>query len=157
MAYFVRSRMNIDLRHNRDVLAGALFIVIGVLALVIGRDYPMGSVARMGPGYFPAVLGGILCLIGVYVMIRGIFSGEKVKGEWGWRPLALIALSIVLFGFLMERVGLVPALVAVIFVSAIAGHEFRFKETLFLTLLMGAFAVGVFFYGLKLPYPLFGW
>jgi uncharacterized membrane-anchored protein len=157
MAYFARSRMNIDLRHNRDVLAGALFIVIGVLALVIAREYPMGVAARMGAGYFPTVLSGILCLFGVYVMIRGVLSGEKVKGEWGWKPLALIALSIVLFGFLMERFGMVPALVAVIFVSAIAGHEFRFKETLLLILVMGTFAVGVFFYGLKLPYPLFGW
>jgi hypothetical protein len=149
--------MNFDLRNNRDLLAGLLFILIGVLAVVIARDYPMGVAARMGPGYFPTVLGAILSLFGVYILVRGIRSGEQVKGQWGWKPLALIALSIVLFGFLMDRFGIVPALVAVFFVSAFAGHEFRFKETLLLTLVMGAFAVGVFFYGLKLPYPLFGW
>lgn len=149
--------MNFNLRHNRDVLAGLLFIFIGVLAVVIAREYPMGVAARMGPGYFPSVLSGILCLFGVYILVRGIRAGEQVKGPWAWKPLALIALSIVLFGFLMDRFGMVPALVAVFFVSAFAGHEFRFKETLLLTLLMGAFAVGVFFYGLKLPYPLFGW
>lgn len=149
--------MNFDLRNNRDLIAGLLFIVIGALALVIARDYPMGVAARMGPGYFPTVLAGILCLFGAYILVRGIRSGDQVKGQWGWKPLTLIALSIVLFGFLMDRFGMVPALVTVFFVSALAGHEFRFKETLFLTLLMGAFAVGVFFYGLKLPYPLFGW
>ena len=149
--------MNFDLRKNRDLLAGLLFIVIGALALVIARGYPMGVAARMGPGYFPTVLGGILCLFGVAILVRGIRSGEQVKGQWAWKPLALIACSIVLFGFLMDRFGMVPALIAVFFVSAFAGHEFRFKETLLLTLLMGAFAVGVFFYGLKLPYPLFGW
>ena len=149
--------MNFDLRHNTDILAGLLFILIGGLAVVIARDYPMGVAARMGPGYFQTMLGGILCLFGVYIVARGIRSGEQVKGQWAWKPLALIALSIVLFGFLMDRFGIVPALVAVFFVSALAGHEFRFKETLFLTLVMGAFAVGVFFYGLKLPYPLFGW
>ena len=149
--------MKFDLRNNRDFLAGLLFIVIGALALVIARDYPMGVAARMGPGYFPMVLGGILFLFGVYILVRGIRSGEKVNGAWGWKPLALIGLSIVLFGFLMERFGIVSALVAVFFVSALAGHEFRFRETLLLTLVMGAFAVGVFFYGLKLPYPLFGW
>ena len=149
--------MKRDLRNNRDAIAGLLFIVIGVLALIIARDYPMGVAARMGPGYFPTVLSGILCLFGVCILARGIRSGEQVKGEWGWKPLTLIALSIVLFGFLMDRFGIVPALVAVIFVSALAGHEFRFRETLILTLVMGAFAVGVFFYGLKLPYPLFGW
>jgi hypothetical protein len=149
--------MNFDLRNNRDLLAGLLFILIGVLAVVIARDYPMGVAARMGPGYFPTVLGAILSLFGVYILVRGIRAGEQVKGQWAWKPLALIALSIVLFGFLMDRFGIVPALVAVFFVSAFAGHEFRFKETLLLTLVMGAFAVGVFFYGLKLPYPLFGW
>jgi hypothetical protein len=149
--------MNFELRNNRDLLAGLLFILIGVLAVVIARDYPMGVAARMGPGYFPTVLGAILSLFGVYILVRGIRAGEQVKGQWAWKPLALIALSIVLFGFLMDRFGIVPALVAVFFVSAFAGHEFRFKETLLLTLVMGAFAVGVFFYGLKLPYPLFGW
>ena len=149
--------MKSDLLHNKDFLAGLLLIVIGALALVFARDYPMGVAARMGPGYFPTVLAGILCLFGAGILARGIRSGEQIKGQWAWKPLALIALSIVLFGFVMERFGLVPALVAVFFVSAPAGHEFRFKEALLLTLVMGAFTVGVFFYGLKLPYPLFGW
>jgi hypothetical protein len=149
--------MNFDLRNNRDAIAGLLFIVIGVIALILARGYPFGVTARMGPGYFPMVLGGILTLFGIYILARGIRAGEPVQGRWAWKPLALITLSIVLFGFLMERFGIVPALVAVLFVSAFAGHEFRFRETLILTLVMGAFAVGVFFYGLKLPYPLFGW
>ena len=144
-----------DLSNNRDFLAGLLFIFIGALAVVIARDYPMGSAMRMGPGYFPTILGGILCLFGVYVMLRGIHSGAKVKGEWGWKPLALITLSIVLFGFLMDRLGMIPALVALLFASALAGPEFRFKEVLLLTVLMSVFAAGVFVYGLKLPYQLF--
>jgi len=144
-----------DLCNNRDFLAGLLFILIGALAVVIARDYPMGSAMRMGPGYFPTILGGILCLFGVYVMLRGIRSGAKVKGEWGWRPLAFITLSIVLFGFLMDRLGMIPALVVVFFAAALAGPEFRFKEVLLLTVLMSVFAVGVFVYGLKLPYQLF--
>ena len=149
------SVMNFDLRHNKDFLAGLLFILIGALAVVIARDYPMGFVERMGPGYFPTVLGGLLFLFGVYVMIRGLFSGVKVQGGWGWRPLAWIALSIVLFGSLMDRLGMVPALVAMFFAAALASREFRFKEVLVLTVLMSAFAVGVFIYGLKLPYWVF--
>lgn len=145
------------MHNNRDVLAGLLFGAIGVMTYLGAEDYPMGFVERMGPGYFPTVLGGILTLFGICIFARGLLSGEPVQGEWAWKPLALITLSILLFGFLMERFGLVPAIVAVFFASALAGHEFRFKETLILTLVMGAFAVGVFFYGLKLPYPLFGW
>ena len=146
--------MKFDPRSNKDFLAGLLFILIGALAVVVARDYPMGSAMRMGPGYFPTILGGILCLFGVYVMLRGIRSGAKVKGEWGWRPLALITLSIVLFGFLMDRLGMIPALVVMFFAAAAAGREFRFREVLLLTVVMGAFAATVFLYGLKLPYQL---
>ena len=149
--------MNFDLRNNRDAFAGLLFGAIGVMTYIGAEDYPMGFVERMGPGYFPTMLGVILTLFGICIFARGLLSGEPVKGEWGWKPLALITLSILLFGFLMERFGLVPAIVAVFFLSSLAGHEFRLMETLLLTLLMGVFAVGVFFYGLKLPYPLFGW
>jgi hypothetical protein len=145
-----------ELSNNRDFLAGLLFIVLGGLAVALARDYPIGSTMRMGPGYFPTVLGGILLLFGVYVLLRGVRSGDKVKGEWGYRPLAMIALSIVLFGFLLDRVGMVPAIVATLFVAAAAGREFRLKEVLLLAVAMTAFSVAVFSYGLKLPYPLLG-
>ncbi len=145
-----------DLRHNRDFLAGLLFLALGVLTMVFARDYPIGLAARMGPGYFPMVLGGLLCLFGLVVMVRGMRSGEPVRGEWGWRPLGLITLSIVVFGFTMEKLGLIPALMVLFFVAALAGREFRFREVLLLAILMSAFAAAVFVYGLKLPYPLIG-
>jgi len=146
--------MNFDLRNNKDFLAGLLFVAIGLAAVTVARDYPFGTAMRMGSGYFPTVLGGILVLLGAWVMGRGVRSGEKVKGEWGWKPLALIALAIVLFGFLMARLGLIPALVAVLFASAAAGREFRFKEVFVLTVVMSVFAVLVLLYVLKMPYPL---
>ena len=146
--------MKFELRNNRDFLAGLIFVLIGVLAVAVARDYPFGTAMRMGSGYFPTVLGGILILLGAWVMGRGVRSGEKVKGEWGWKPLALVALSIVLFGFLMARLGLIPALIAVLFASAAGGREFRFKEVFVLTVVMSAFAVLVLLYVLKMPYPL---
>ena len=148
------SRTKPDLRNNKDFLAGLLFLVFGVFTMFFARDYPMGSAARMGPAYFPMVLGGILCLFGLYLMMRGIRTGEPVQGAWGWRPLGLITLSIVIFGFTMEKLGLVPALMLLFFIAALAGREFRFKEVLLLAVLMSAFAAAVFIYGLQLPYPL---
>jgi hypothetical protein len=145
-----------DLRNNRDLIAGLLFIVLGALAAVLARDYPFGTTMRMGPGYFPTLLGGILLVFGATILLRGIRSGETVKGEWGVRPLAWITLSIVLFGFLLDRAGMVPATVVTLFVAAAAGREFRFKEVLLLAIVMTAFSVAVFSYGLKLPYPLVG-
>ncbi|MGH8706019.1 MAG: tripartite tricarboxylate transporter TctB family protein [Burkholderiales bacterium] len=146
--------MKPGLGRNKDFLAGLFFLVIGALAVSVARDYPMGSAMRMGPGYFPTVLGGILVLFGIFLTLRGIARGVRFESEWGWRPLAAIALSIVLFGFLMSRAGLIPALAATLFVSALGGREFRLKEALVLSALMSAFAVGVFVYGLKLPYRL---
>jgi len=147
--------MKPDLRSNKDFLAGLLFLFLGGFAVVVASNYPLGSTMRMGPGYFPTALGVILCLFGVYLMVRGIRNGEKIEGGRAWRPLAFITLSIVLFGFLLDRAGMIPALVALFFVAAAAGREFRFKEVLLLTVVMGAFAATVFLYGLKLPYQLF--
>ncbi len=73
---------------------------------------------------------------------------------WNWRPVALLTLAIVLFGFIMVRVGLIPALLAMIFVSALAGREFRFKEVALLAVSLSVLAVAVFLYVLKLPYPI---
>lgn len=148
--------MKPELRNNRDFIAGLLFVVIGALAIALAHDYPIGTTMRMGPGYFPTALGAILFLFGLYVLARGIRSGEKVKGEWGWRALTLIALSIVLFGFLLDRAGMVPAIVVTLIVAAAAGREFRLKEVIILASVIAAFSVAVFSYGLKLPYPLVG-
>jgi Tripartite tricarboxylate transporter TctB family len=150
--------MNVDLRNNKDFLAGLLLIAVGAGGFFMALDYPFGSALRMGPGYFPRVLAGVLMTFGVFVLIRGIFTGEKVKGRWGWKPLAFITVSLVAFGFIMDRVGLIPALVVMFIVSALGGHEFRWKEVAILTVVMSAFAVAVFVYGLGLPYQLFpGW
>src|SRR5688572_27632085 len=89
--------------HSKDFLAGLLFILLGGSAVYFARDYPIGWIERMGPGYFPTALGWILCVFGAWVMLRGLFTGERVKGAWGWRPLGLITLAIVLFGFSMEK------------------------------------------------------
>jgi putative tricarboxylic transport membrane protein len=146
--------MNFDWRSNKDFLAGLLFLFLGGFAVAVASNYPMGSTMRMGPGYFPTALGVILCLFGVYLMMRGIRTGGKMERGWAWRPLAFITLAIVLFGFLLDRVGMIPALVAMFFAAAAAGREFRFREVLLLTVVMGVFAAAIFLYGLKLPYQL---
>lgn len=146
--------MKLDLRNNKDLLAGLLLLVIGGVAVVVARDYPFGSAMRMGPGYFPTVLGGILCLFGAYLAVRGIRAGGKTAIDWNLRPVALLTAAIVVFGVVMSRLGLVPALVAMTFVAALAGREFRVKEVALLAVALSAFAVVIFVYVLKLPYPL---
>ena len=143
------------MRGNKDFLAGLLFLAIGAGAMVVARGYPFGTAMRMGSGYFPTVLGGMLALFGLFLVLRAIKSKETAVLAWGLWPLACISASMVVFGFLLPRFGLVPALVAMFFVAAAGGREFRFGEVLALTAVMTAFAVGVFLYVLKLPFKLF--
>lgn len=141
---------------SKDFLAGLLFLAIGAAAMVFARDYHFGTAMRMGSGYFPTVLGCILASFGLFLAIRAIKSKEtSAVLTWGWWPLACVTASMVVFGFLLPRFGLVPALVAMFFTSAAGGREFRFGEVLALTAVMTAFAVGVFVYILKLPFQLF--
>ena len=157
----------------------------GAGAIVFARDYHFGTAMRMGSGYFPAALGWILIGFGTFLCVRGLWrwvpSPRKakqadgldfVKGErapapapaaaWDWReltwsvrPVACIAASMLVFGFVMPRLGLIPALVPMFFVAALGGREFRWREVLILTIVMTGFAVGVFVMLLKLPFQLF--
>ena len=147
--------MQLAIRNNRDVWAGVMLIVTGAAAVIIARDYAFGSALRMGPGYFPSVLGGLLVLFGLYLIAQGLRSNERIEGNWSLRGLIVLPLSLVLFGVLMEYAGFVPALMVLIVGSAAAGSEFKLKEVLLLATGLTAFAVALFIYGLGLPYPLF--
>ncbi len=147
--------MKTRLLDNRDFLAGALFVAIGAGGFGIALAYPFGTLQQMGPGFFPRVLGAILVGFGVVTIARGLRSGERVEGGWGWFPLAMLTVSIVAFGWLMERVGLVPSLVVLVVASAFAGREFRWGEVAVLAGVMCLLSVAIFVWGLGLPYPLF--
>jgi len=146
--------MKVECRNNKDFWAGLLFVGTGAVAMFIARGYPFGTTLRMGPGYFPSMLGGILILFGIYVMVRGLRRNEKIQGNLSARALIVLPLSMVLFGILMEKAGFLLALVALIFGSAAAGREFNFVEVLLLTVLLTVASVAVFIWGLGLPYPL---
>jgi hypothetical protein len=147
--------MNLELRNNKDFWAGAMLIAIGATAILIARNYTFGSALRMGPGYFPVVLGGLLILFGLYILAMGLRRGEKIEGSWSIRGLIVLPLSLVLFGVLIDRAGFVPAMLVLIFGSATASTEFKFVEVLLFSLFLTALAVAVFVWGLGLPYPLF--
>jgi putative tricarboxylic transport membrane protein len=144
-----------ELMNNKRFLSGLMFLGIGGVAIFMAQDYPMGSALRMGPGYFPIVLGGLMGLFGIYEMILGAMKSDPVKGNWSLRALVILPLAAVVFGIMMEKLGFVPALIALIFVSAAASKEFKFLEVLISAVIITIASVGVFIYGLGLPYPLF--
>jgi hypothetical protein len=146
--------MKLELQGNKDFWAGMMFAGTGAGAMFMARHYPFGTALRMGPGYFPIVLSGILILFGIYILLRGLRKNEKIQGNWSLRALIVLPLSIVVFGILMDLAGFIPALAALVFISAASGREFRFVEVLLLTLFLGALSVAMFIWGLGLPYPL---
>jgi hypothetical protein len=146
--------MKPDLRSNKDFWAGMMFALTGAGAVLVARHYPFGSTLRMGPGYFPIVLSGLLVLFGLYIMLRGIRKNEKIQGTWSIRALLVLPFSMVLFGILMNSAGFIPALICLTFVSAASGREFKFKEVLLLTIFLGTLSVAMFIWGIGLPYPL---
>lgn len=145
--------MSLVLR-NKDFWSGAMLLAFGVLAVTIARGYPFGTSLRMGPGYFPSVLGGLLALGGLYLVAKGLRSSDPIDPGWSPRALIVVPLSLVLFGYLMDRAGFIPALIVLIFGSAVAGKEFKFVEVLALTAVLTVLSVAVFIWGLGLPYPL---
>lgn len=149
--------MQVKLRDNKDFLAGLLMVVVGGLGFYMALDYPFGSALRMGPGYFPRMLAAILVAFGLYVGLRGLRVREKVQGVWGWKSLGIITAAFWIYGWSMDRIGFVPSLVILIFLAALAGHEFKLREVAILAVVLVVFAWAVFIYGLGLPYSLFWW
>jgi hypothetical protein len=146
--------MQIEIRNNKDFWTGVMLIATGAAAIVVARDYAFGTALRMGPGYFPSVLGGMLILFGIYLVATGLRRNEKIEGNWSLRALIVLPLSLVLFGLLMEYAGFVPAMMVLVVGSSAAGREFKLVEALALAVGLTFFAVVLFIWGLGLPYPL---
>jgi hypothetical protein len=142
------------IRAPKDFWAGLMFIGFGLGFAVIAQNYQMGTAVRMGPAYFPTVLGGLLALLGLAIFVQSFaISGPKVPA-FLFRPLILILVALVLFAILLKPLGLVLASAVLIFVGALGGHEFRWKEVAILYVVLAAFSVFVFVKGLGLPFPI---
>jgi putative tricarboxylic transport membrane protein len=141
------------IRAPKDFWTGIMFIAFAAVALWAARGYSLGSAGHMGPGYFPMLLGSVLALLGLILVGRSlVVAGEPVT-RVHILPLAVIAIGVCLFGVLIERLGLVVALVAATLVTALASREQRPIELVALALVLAVFSVGIFVYALRLPLP----
>jgi hypothetical protein len=153
----LRSKAQLKARNPKDFWAGAIYLALGVAVIWIGRSYALGTSARMGPGYFPTVLGAILALLGIISVGRSLVRPGEAISAIAWKPLSLVLGATVLFGFLLERAGLLIALPAMIVVSALASRHSRLDPTSIAALVgITAFCVLVFVKALGVPMPLLG-
>jgi hypothetical protein len=142
------------IRAPKDFWSGIMFLTFAAVALLAARGYALGTPGRMGPGYFPVILGGTLGFLGLVLVVRSIvIEGESVN-RIQLLPLAIIALGVCLFGLFIERLGLVISLIVVVAVTALASRDSRPVEIAALAAVLAAFSVGVFVYALRLPLPL---
>jgi hypothetical protein len=144
-------------RDRKDFDAGIMFIVIGAFFAGFASNYPMGTAVRMGPAYFPTVLGWILMGLGLIVFIRSFFLEGELLPKSNLRPLILIIGSVVAFGLLLDKAGLAVASLVVMIIAAMGGWDFRWKEQLVNAVFLTALNIGVFYYGLGLPFKLWPW
>jgi len=143
-------------RSAKDFWAGSIYIVFGSSAILIARDYAMGTAVKMGPAYFPTILGGVLVLIGALSILRSFILHGTPIGAFSIKGLLLVSASIFVFGFLVRRVGLAVALPLLILTSAYASLKFRWGPTLVMAAALTIFCVLVFVKGLGIPLPVIG-
>jgi hypothetical protein len=144
------------IRSSKDFWAGLIYAVFGAAAVLIARDYDMGSGLKMGPAYFPTALGYLLAFIGIISVGRSFISQGTPIGEIAFKGLFVIIGSVLLFGFLVRRTGLVVALPLLVILSAWASDRFGWRPTLILAAGVTLFCVFVFLRGLGVPLPLWG-
>src|SRR5262245_12582482 len=147
----------IRVRNPQDFWAGLLFLAVGCLALWFGRNYRFGTATRMGPGYLPTVLSWGLVLIGAFLSLRAFaLEGPPIERSL-IRPQIFILLAIIVFGLLLERVGLAPAIIVVTIVAALASREMRWTETIAVAVGLAILCVGLFIYLLGQPLSIWTW
>ena len=142
------------IRSPKDFWAGLLFIGLGILAISVGSRYALGTAARMGPGYFPRILGILLVVLGAIISMRGVRMDGEAIPKWHWRPTIVVLASVVIYGILMGWLGMAISTVLLIIAASAASHEFRWKESVIAGFLLSALAVGVFVKALGVQIPI---
>ena len=131
-------------------------MVIGLFFAIMATNYPMGTAAKMGPGYFPFYLGILMFLLGVLVAVKAFGAKAAIESipKFNWRIMAQITGAVVLYGLLLPRMGFLVAIVVLVFVAASASREFTWKGTAINAAFLVTFTYSVFVLGLKLQFPL---
>jgi hypothetical protein len=142
---------------RKELLAGATFVAFGLAFAVASAGYEVGTALRMGPGYFPLVLGGVLVLLGITIIVTGfVAGGDEDLGPVPWRSAVLLVAAVAFFGMTVRGLGLVPALLVTTLLAALAGHRTGVVAAVVIAGGLTALCVLIFVMALQLPLPLVG-
>jgi hypothetical protein len=143
-------------RNAKDFWTGVIYLFVGSGALILSRDYGMGTAVKMGPAYFPTLLSLLLMVIGIISVIRSFLKSGTPIGAVAWKGLLLIVASTLLFGMIVRGAGLILALPLLVIVSALASTRFSWKTSLLEAAGITVFCILVFLKGLGVPLPILG-
>ena len=152
------------IKSQKDFYSGLLYTVAGAAFAYGATSYNIGTGARMGPGYFPLLLGSLLAIIGGIIIFKSLVvetpTGDRV-GSWAWKPLSFIIAGNLLFGVLLgglpsikfPAMGLIVAIYGTTLVVSMAGDKFKLKEVLVLATVLSVLSYLAFIVLLKLQFP----
>jgi len=154
----------VKIKSHKDFFSGLMFLAVGGGFAWGATTYSVGTGARMGPGYFPLLLGILLAIIGAVIMFKATVvetvDGDPV-GKWAWKQIVFIIGANLLFGVLLAglpsfgvpAMGLIVAIYGLTFVSSLAGNQFKFIEVFILATILAAGSYVAFVWALNLQFP----
>ena len=153
-----------NIKSQKDFFSGLLFITVGVAFAIGANGYTVGTGARMGPGYFPLLLGILLAVLGAAITFNSLVvntpDGDKI-GAWAWKPLFFIIAANLVFGLMLgglpsiklPAMGMIVGIYALTFIASMAGEEFNLKAVAILATVLAFISYMAFIVLLKLQFP----
>ena len=153
-----------QIKSQKDFYSGLMFMSVGGAFAWGATNYSIGTGARMGPGYFPLLLGGLMALVGLTITVKALLAGapdgDKI-GKWAWRPLVYILAANLAFGVLLAGLpsiglpafGLIIAIYALTVIASMAQADWQLKTSLMLATVLAIGSYLIFSVALKLPFP----
>jgi hypothetical protein len=138
--------------------SGLIFVGFGLAFGYAASNYPIGTALRMGPGYFPLILSGIMVVLGLVTVVQSLTAGPDAEpvGRVPWRGLILLVGALAFFGLTVRGLGLMPALFVTVFMSALASKRTGVMRALVLAAALSAICYVIFIWALGLPLQSFG-
>ncbi len=147
------------IKDQRDFFAGLLFMAFGAFFCFYSvAKYALGTASRMGPGYFPMLLGAFLLVLGTLIALKAIVfrpaEGDGKVGVIDWRVVIVILGSVFIFALLLRPAGLIPSTFIMIILSGFAERSFKIIPIVILALFLSVLVWLIFVWGLDLTVPI---
>ena len=144
-----------QIKNTKDFCAGIIFLLFGIATMFLATNYQIGTAARMGPGYFPFALGGMMTVLGLIILGKSLTPHARAEkiAPIHFRPVFFVLLAIVLFGLLLLSFGLVFSTVMLVILSSLASYEFKLRDAIFTSVVLLIISLAVFVYFLQIQAP----